>query len=626
MAQEQAHETRTFQAEVQQLLDLMIHSLYSSKEIFLRELISNASDALDKLRFEALQDERLKGADVDLKIRVTVDPEAGTLTVTDNGIGMTRDEVIENIGTIAHSGTRDFIRSLTGDRQEDAKLIGQFGVGFYSAFIVADEVTVLSRRQDADASQAVMWRSRGDGQYELDTVRKEDQGTEVILNLRPEERELLNPERLKEIIRRYSDHIGFPIIMPDGEGGETVINTAKALWARPKADISDEEYAEFYKHVAHDFEPPLTWIHNRVEGRQSYISLLFVPSRAPFDLSDRERRHGVKLYVRRVFVKDEAEHLMPPYLRFVRGVIDSDDLPLNISREMLQASPLIETIRNASVKRVLEALHHLAQHQPEQYRTFWSEFGLVFKEGAVEDKANRDRIARLLRFYSTKSEPGVQDVSLEGYIERMQPGQEKIYYLTAETYDQAINSPLLEVFREQGIEVLLLTDRIDEWLVAHLSDFDEKPLQSVARGTLDLGHTAGADQKVTPDADESQNRLIERIRGVLGDVVKEVRLTRRLTQSPTCLVSDEYDISPHLERMLKAAGQNVPPRRPILELNPDHPLIQRLQNESDEERFRNLTAVLYDQAVLGEGGQVQDPAGFIQRLNDLLVELAERRN
>ncbi len=619
-------ETLGFQAEVKQLLGLMIHSLYSNKEIFLRELISNGSDAIDKLRFEALTDDALYEGDSDLNLRVHFDKEQRTVTITDNGIGMTRAEVIDSIGTIAKSGTRAFFEKLTGDQAKDAHLIGQFGVGFYSAFIVADKVTLTTRRAGLTAEHGVRWESGGEGDYSIETVEKETRGTEVTLHLRENEDEFLEGYRLRNIIRTYSDHISVPILLPseDKEKNEAyeTVNRASALWARPKADISDEEYTEFYKHVAHDFEPPLAHIHSRVEGKQEYTLLLYVPARAPFDLWDRDSRHGVKLYVRRVFIMEDAKQLMPNYLRFVRGVIDSNDLPLNVSREILQGNKVVETMRAAAAKKVLALLEDVAEKDADKYAGFWKEFGRALKEGAIEDHANRERVARLLRFASTHKDTDVQDVTLTDYILRMKPGQEKIYYITAETFAAAQHSPHIELLRKAGVEVLLLHDRVDEWLVSHLTEFDGKQLHSAAKGELDLGKVEGATdtEQQKKSADEHQG-LIERIKTALGDRVKEVRVSSRLTTSPACLVSDAHDMGAHLERLLKAAGQAVPGSKPILEVNMDHPLIARIGTETDGERFGDWAHILYDQAQLSEGAQLEDPVGFVRRLNQRLVEM-----
>ena len=624
-------ETLGFQAEIQQLLKLMIHSLYSNKEIFLRELISNASDAADKLRFEALTDNGLYEGGSDLNIRISFDKDQRTVTVSDNGIGMSREEVIDHIGTIAKSGTRQFFESLTGDQAKDTRLIGQFGVGFYSAFIVADKVTLTTRR--AGSGQGVRWESNGEGSYTLEAVDKPTRGTEVTLHLRPDEDEFLDSYRLRNIISKYSDHISLPIIMKasgknadidaDIDKGETV-NRASALWARPKKDITEQEYAEFYKHVSHDFEEPLAHVHSRVEGNQSYTTLFFVPKRAPFDLWDRDGRHGIKLYVRRVFIMDDAEQLMPNYLRFVRGVVDSDDLPLNVSREILQRNKNIDTIRAASVKKVLGVLEDLASNEPEKYATFWKEFGRVIKEGPVEDFANRERIAKLLRFASTHTDSDAQDVALEAYVARMKTGQDKIYYVTADSFAAAKNSPHLEIFRKKGIEVLLLSDRVDEWLTSHLNDFAGKPLQSIAKGDLDLGELEVQAQKdeLEKVAGELKD-LTTKMKETLGDKVKEVRISQRLTRSPSCLVVEEHDMAVNFQKMLKAAGHAVPSTAPILEINPQHPLVVRLNNETDVQRIADWTHLLFDQALLNEGGQLDDPTAFVQRLNDMLMLLTK---
>ena len=636
MAETSTRETLGFQAEVRQLLKLMIHSLYSNKEIFLRELISNASDAADKLRFEALTDKALFESDPDLKIRVSFDPEARTITVSDNGIGMSRQDVIENIGTIAKSGTREFFEKLTGDEARDAHLIGQFGVGFYSSFIVADRVTVLTRRAGLTAEHGVKWESDGSGEYTIEIVDRPQRGTEVTLHLREGEDELLNGFRLRSIIRKYSDHIALPILMKKEDwqkeeqadkGDKTsvsdedeAVNQAGALWARPKNDITEEQYHEFYKHVAHDHDTPLAYTHNKVEGTKEYTQLLYLPARAPFDLWDREHRRGIKLYVRRVFIMDDAEHLMPQYLRFVRGVIDSNDLPLNVSREILQESRDVEMIRAGSVRRVLSMLEDLAENHKEKYATFWKEFGGVFKEGLGEDHGNRERIARLARFASTHKDTEDQDVSLADYVGRMKEGQDRIYYVTAESFAAAKNSPHLEIFRKKGIEVLLLSDRVDEWGLSFFTEFEGKSLQSVAKGDLDLGKLADEDEKKEQEKEAGEHKeLIERIRTALGEKVKDVRITHRLTESPVCLVADAHDMGMHLERLLKAAGQSVPGSKPILEVNPRHPLVQRLKSESDDARFADWSHVLFDQALLAEGAQLEDPAGFVKRLNQLIL-------
>ncbi len=620
MTVETHKETLGFQTEVRQLLDLMIHSLYSNKEIFLRELISNASDAADKLRFEALTDDALFEGEADLKIRVSYDKQARTVTIADNGIGMSRAEIIDNIGTIAKSGTREFLAALSGDKAKDARLIGQFGVGFYSAFIVADRVTIHTRRAGLGAEHGVRWESDGRGEYTVETVERPRRGTEVILHLRENEDEFLDGYRLRAIIHKYSDHIQIPIVMAseDKKGEDEVVNRASALWARPKNEIKPEEYEEFYKHVAHDFEPPLAHVHSRVEGKQEWVSLLYVPARAPFDLWDRDRRHGVKLYVRRVFVMDDAEQLLPAYLRFVRGVVDSNDLPLNISREILQHSKDIEAIRAGSVKKILDLLADLAEKDKEKYTRFWKEFGAVFKEGVVEDYGNRAAIARLLRFASTHKDTETQDVSLADYVARMKPGQAKIYYVTAETFGAAKHSPHLEVFRQKDVEVLIMYDRIDEWVMTHLTEFEGKPLASVAKGGLDLGGLE--DQQEQKQREQTQTEfkdLVNRLQQALSERVKAVRVTHRLTTSPACLVVEERDLSVNLSRLLKAAGQTLPQSRPILEINPAHPLVKQLKDEKDDKRFSDWSHLLFDQALLSEGGQLDDPAAFVRRLNDL---------
>ena len=611
-----AKQTLGFQAEVKQLLDLMIHSLYSNKEIFLRELISNAADAADKLRFEAISNAALYESDPDLSIRISYSKNDRTLTVSDNGIGMSREEVVQNIGTIARSGTREFVESLSGDQAKDAKLIGQFGVGFYSSFIVADRVTLVTRRAGLPAGEAVRWEcdmQKGTGEYTVEPAVKQERGTEVILHLREGEDDFLGEFRLKGIVQKYSDHIAVPVIM-----GSKPVNQASALWTRPKSEITDEQYAEFYRHVAHDEEAPLAWTHNRVEGRQEYTQLLYVPSRAPFDLWDRHQRRGLKLYVRRVFIMDDAEHLLPAYLRFVRGVVDSADLPLNISREILQQSRDVDAIRAGCAKRVLGMLDELSK-DAEKYARFWNAFGRVLKEGPGEDPGNREAIGKLLRFSSTGNNSEVQDTSLADYVGRMQEGQEKIYYVTAETFPAAKNSPHLEIFRQRGIEVLLLSERVDEWLVAGLTEFDGKPLASVARGDLDLGKVKGGEEKEEAAADAGHKALLEKLKEALGERVKEVRVSRRLTESPSCLVSGEHDLGANLARILKAAGQKVPAAALILEVNPGHEIVKRL--EPGDVRFADWANLLYDQALLAEGGQLEDPAGYVRRANDLMLAL-----
>ncbi len=625
-------ETLGFQAEVKQLLQLMIHSLYSNKEIFLRELVSNASDACDKLRFEALNNSALYGDDSDLKIRIAFDKPARTITISDNGIGLSRDEAVEHLGTIAKSGTKEFFSALTGDQAKDAHLIGQFGVGFYSSFIVADKVTVVSRRAGVEASQAVCWESAGEGDYTVEMVEKATRGTDVTLHLREGEDEFLGAWKLKSIIRKYSDHITLPIVMKkeewNQEKGEQelteedeTVNQANALWVRAKTDITDEQYKEFYKHVAHDFEDPLAWTHARVEGKQEYTQLVYIPARAPFDLWDRNARHGIKLYVRRVFIMDDAEQLMPLYMRFVRGVVDSNDLPLNVSREILQQSKDIDGIRSGCTRKVLGMLEDLAESDKEKYAKFWEAFGAVLKEGVGEDFANKQKIAGLIRFASTYNDTPEQNVSLADYISRMKDGQEKIYFVTADTFNAAKNSPHLEIFRKKGIEVLLLSDRVDEWVVSHLTEFDSKPLQSVAKGGLDLGKLEDeAEKQEAEKAADEYKELIEKVKAALGDKVKDVRVTYRLTDSPSCLVSDEHDPSGNLARLMKAAGQPMPSAKPILEINPQHPAVMRLKYE--ETRFDDWAALLFEQATLAEGGQLDDPAGFVKRINDLMMALS----
>lgn len=629
-------ETLGFQAEVKQLLNLMIHSLYSNKEIFLRELVSNASDACDKLRFEALNNAALYGDDSELKIRLSFDKAARTLTVSDNGIGLSREEAVEHLGTIAKSGTREFFSALTGDQAKDAHLIGQFGVGFYSSYIVADKVTVISRRAGLEANQAVKWESAGEGEFTVEMFEKAGRGTDVILHLRDGEDEFLSGWKLRQTVRKYSDHITLPILMNkekwDEEKKEQVVtdedetvNQASALWARPKSEISDEQYKEFYKHVAHDFEDPLAYVHAKVEGKQEYTQLLYIPQRAPFDMWDRNARHGVKLYVRRVFIMDDAEQLMPLYLRFVRGIVDSNNLPLNVSREILQESRDIETIRGGCVKKVLGMLESMADSEDtaekEKYAKFWKEFGRVLKEGTGEDFANKERIAKLLRFASTHADTPDEVVSLADYVSRMKEGQEKIYYVTAETFTAAKNSPHLEIFRKKGIEVLLLSDRVDEWVTGSLTEFDGKHLQSVAKGGLDLGKLEDeAEKKEAEQAADEYKELLDKVKATLGDKVKDVRVTHRLTDSPSCIVADEHDLGGNLARILKAAGQKAPDTKPILEINPKHPAVQRLKYE--ESRFDDWANLLLEQATLAEGGSLEDPAGFVKRINDLMLALS----
>jgi molecular chaperone HtpG len=620
-------ETLGFQAEIRQLLDLMIHSLYSNREIFLRELISNASDAADKLRFLGLKDDSLYEDDPDLKIRVEYNKDQKTISVIDNGIGMSRAEVIDNLGTIAKSGTRQFFESLTGDASKDSRLIGQFGVGFYSSFIVAKKVEVVTRRAGAPRSEGVRWSSTGESDYTIESVDRPKRGTKVTLYLRDEADEFLDGVRLRGIIRKYSDHISLPIVMPaegkDAKGDETV-NSATALWTLPKKDIKEQEYNEFYKHVGHDFEDPLAFTHNKVEGKLEYTSLLYIPSRAPFDLWDREARHGIKLYVRRVFIMDDAEQLMPAYLRFVRGVVDSNDLPLNISREILQRNRTIDAIRSGCVKKILELLKTMAAKEPEKYARFWKEFGRVLKEGVVEEheKERKDELARLFRFASTHDDSGAQSVALEAYVSRMLNGQKAIYYLAAENHATARNSPHLEIFRARNIEVLLMTDPIDEWVTTHLHEFDGKTLQSVTKGELDLGDVgAPAAPEQSGKTNEDISGLVKQMQEILKDQVKDVRTTQRLTASPACLVADEHGLGRHLEQILKASGQQFSGAKPILEINPGHPIIQRLNMETDAARVKDWSHILYDQALLSEGGQLSDPAEFVRKLNQMFLTL-----
>ena len=624
-------QTLGFQAEVKQLLHLMIHSLYSNKEIFLRELVSNASDACDKLRFEAIDQPDLLDGDSDLAIRVDYDKNARTITISDNGIGLSRDEAIANLGTIARSGTREFFSQLTGDKQKDAQLIGQFGVGFYSSFIVADKVTVLSRRAGAQAGEAIRWESDGQGEFTIEAADKASRGTDVTLHLREDQDELLDGWKLREILRRYSDHISLPIRMAkeewDAEKSEQVkrdeletVNQANALWTRSKSEVTDEQYREFYKTVSHDYDDPLAWTHNRVEGRSEYTQLLYVPKHAPFDLWDREGRRGVKLYVKRVFIMDDAEQLLPSYLRFVRGVIDSADLPLNVSREILQESRDVRAIREGSAKRVLSLLEDLAENKAEDYAAFWTEFGQVLKEGAGEDAGNLERIAKLLRFASTHSGDAAQTVSFADYVARMKEGQDKIYYVTADSFAAASNSPHLEIFRKKGIEVLLLSDRVDEWMLSYLREFDGKSLVSVAKGGLDLAELADEDEKKRQsEVAETFKPLVERLQKALENQVKEVRVTLRLVDSPACVVVGQNELSPHLLRMLKAAGQEAPDVKPVLEINPEHALIARVRDADDAE-FEQWARLLLDQALLAEGAQIADPAAFVKRLNGLLLK------
>jgi len=630
-------ETLGFQTEVSQLLDLMIHSLYSNKEIFMRELISNASDASDKLRFEALSDDALYENDAELNIRVAFDKQAKTITISDNGIGMNRQEVIDNIGTIANSGTKKFFDKMTGDQSKDSQLIGQFGVGFYSAFIVADKVTLKTRRAGSSSEHGVQWESAGKGDFTIETIDKPSRGTQITLHIRDDQDEFLNSWRIRSCITKYSDHINLPIIMakepvPNEEGEidasaeveDETVNKATALWTLSKSDVSDDEYAEFYKQISHDYQNPLSWSHNKVEGKTEYTSLLYIPSKAPFDLWDRDSSKGLKLYVKRVFIMEDAEQLMPRYLRFIRGVIDTNDLPLNVSREILQGSKVIDSIRTASVKKVLSELAKMAKNEAEKYVTFWTEFGQVIKEGLGEDFANKEALAKLLRFASTDSGSTEQTVSLADYVGRMKENQDKIYFITAESFAAGKNSPHLEVFGKKGIEVLLMTDRVDEWMINSLTEFDGKQLQSVAKGDLDLGALEDeAEKKAQQEVDKNFEDILERVKATLGDKVKDVRITHRLTDSPACLVADDNEMSANLERMLKAAGQQVGGAKPIFELNPEHPMVERLKAESDETLFADWSSILFDQALLAEGGQLEDPASYVKKMNELLLTLTK---
>ncbi|MFV1941370.1 molecular chaperone HtpG [Pseudomonas luteola] len=631
MSVETQKETLGFQTEVKQLLHLMIHSLYSNKEIFLRELVSNASDAADKLRFEALaKPELLEGGDA-LKIRISYDKDARTVTIEDNGIGMSREDVVTHLGTIAKSGTADFLKNLSGDQRKDSHLIGQFGVGFYSAFIVADKVDVFTRRAGQPTAEGVHWSSKGEGEFDVETIEKPERGTRIVLHLKTGEEEFADGWRLRNIIKKYSDHIALPIELPKEHHGEDApseqewetVNRASALWTRPRTEVKDEEYQEFYKHVSHDFENPLTWSHNKVEGKLEYTSLLYVPARAPFDLYQREAPRGLKLYVQRVFIMDQADEFLPLYLRFIKGVVDSNDLSLNVSREILQKDPVIDSMKSALTKRVLDMLEKLAKNEPEQYKQFWSAFGQVLKEGPAEDFANREKIAGLLRFASTHGDAGEQDVALADYIGRMKEGQDKIYYLTGESYNQVKSSPHLEVFRKKGIEVLLLTDRIDEWLMSYLTEFDGKAFVDVARGDLDLGKLdSEEDKKAQEEIAKAKEDLVGRIKKALDNEVSEVRVSHRLTDSPAILAIGEQDLGLQMRRILEASGQKAPESKPIFEINPQHPLIEKLDMEQDEDRFVDLAHVLFDQAALAAGDSLKDPAAYVRRLNKLLVELS----
>ena len=644
MAVEAKKETLGFQSEAKQLLHLMIHSLYSNKEVFLRELISNASDAIDKLRFESLSDEGLLGGDVEFKIKVDVDKEAKTITISDNGVGMTREEVIAQLGTIAKSGTAQFLDALTGDQQKDAQLIGQFGVGFYSTFIVADKVVVDSRSASVATDEAVRWISTGEADFDIESIEKTDRGTTVTLHLKADESEFLDDWRVKNIVKKYADHISVPVLMlekplpapvdpdsdkeKDADKPEPVaeykaINTAQALWARPRSDVKDDEYKEFYKHISHDFQDPLSWSHNKVEGKLDYTSLVFIPSKAPFDLWQREAPKGLKLYVQRVFIMDEAEQFLPLYLRFVKGIVDSNDLSLNVSRELLQKDPAIESMRNALTKRVLDTLEKLAKKDAEKYQQFWDEFGQVLKEGPAEDYTNREKVAQLMRFTTSTSESKVQDQSLSAYVERMKKGQDKIYFVAAENYLTAKNSPHLEVFTKKGIEVLILSDRIDEWLMSHLMEFDGKQFRDIAKGALDLGELEDdQDKEDNKKVEQEFKSLIDRIKEVVSKSVEEVRITHRLTDSPACLVVNDDEMGMQMRRILESSGQDMPEAKRVFEINPKHPLVVKLNDETDMDRFSDLTLVLYDQSILAEGSHLDEPAAYVQRLNKLLLELS----
>ena len=633
MTVEAKKETLGFQTEVKQLLHLMIHSLYSNKEIFLRELVSNASDAADKLRFEALAKPELLEQDPELKIRISFDKEANTLTIEDNAIGMSRDEVINHLGTIAKSGTAEFMKSLTGDQKKDSQLIGQFGVGFYSAFIVADKVEVHTRRAGLPAEQGVLWTSSGEGEFDIETINKPERGSRIVLHLKEDAREFADGWRLRNVITKYSDHVALPIELPKEHYGEEddkpaeqeweVVNRASALWTRARTEVKDDEYKEFYKHVAHDFEDPLAWSHNKVEGKLEYTSLLYVPGRAPFDLYQREAPRGLKLYVQRVFIMDQADEFLPLYLRFIKGVVDSNDLSLNVSREILQKDPVIDSMKTALTKRSLDMLEKMAKNQPDDYAKVWEAFGQVLKEGPAEDFANKEKIASLLRFASTHNADDAQNVALADYIARMQEGQDKIYVLTGDSHAHIKNSPHLEVFRKKGIEVLLLSDRIDEWMLGYLSEFDGKQLVDIARGDLDLGQMdSEEDKKAQEELAKEKEALVERLNDVLKDQVAEVRVSHRLTDSPAILAIGEQDLGLQMRQILEATGQKVPESKPVFEFNPTHPLLAKLDNEQDEERFADLAHILFDQAALAAGDSIKDPAAYVQRLNKLLVELA----
>ena len=635
MGVEAKKETLGFQTEARQLLHLMIHSLYSNKEIFLRELISNASDAADKLRFAALAKPELLEDDPELKITVDFDPKKKTITISDNGIGMNREEIIENLGTIAKSGTAQFLESLTGDEKKDSRLIGQFGVGFYSAFIVADKVEVSSRKAGEPAGQGVKWESAGEADFNVESVDKSDRGTSIVLHLKKDEKEFAEGYRLRGIVRKYADHISIPVMMVKEEPGDKdkkadkkapeyeAVNTAQALWIRPRTELKDKEYKEFYKHISHDFGDPLDWSHNKVEGKLEYTSLLYLPARAPFDMWNRDAARGLKLYVQRVFIMDDAEQFLPLYLRFIKGVVDSNDISLNVSREILQKDPAVDSMKSALTKRVLDMLAKLKKKDKDAYQKFWNEFGQILKEGPAEDYANREKIAKLLLFATTHTETSLQDQSLEDYVSRMKDGQDKIYYIAAESYNTARNSPHLEVFRKKGIEVLLLSDRVDEWFVSHLMEFDGKSFQDVTRGELDLGKLDSEEEKKQhEEIDKQAEPLLKRLKDSLGDAVSEVRTTHRLTDSPACLSIAEHDMGAQMRKIMEAAGQKMPEFKPIFEINPAHPLVAKLDAEANEARFNDLAAILFDQASLAEGGQLDDPGSYIRRLNKLLLDLS----
>lgn len=646
MAEAAHQETHGFQTEVKQLLQLMIHSLYSNKEIFLRELVSNAADAADKLRFKALSNDSLYEGDGDLHVKLSIDKEAGTVTIADNGIGMNKADVIEHLGTIAKSGTKEFFGKLSGDEAKDSQLIGQFGVGFYSAFIVADNVTVRTRAAGEDKSSGVQWQSAGEGEFTIADIEKAERGTEITLHLKEEEKEFLDDWRLRSIVSKYSDHISIPVKMykeeeperdgpkgPDGEEGEKIpavpafweaVNKATALWTRDKSDVSEDEYKEFYKHISHDFSDPSAWSHNKVEGKTEYTSLLYIPSKAPFDMWNRDQKHGLKLYVQRVFIMDDAEQMLPTYLRFVKGLLDSNDLPLNVSREILQDNKITQAMRQGCTKRVLQMLEKMAKNDADKYQAFWSEFGNVLKEGPAEDQANKEKVAGLMRFASTHTDSEAQTVSLADYVSRMQEKQEKIYYITADSYQAAKSSPHLEIFRKKGIEVLLMADRVDEWLMSHLTEFDEKSFQSITHGALDLGDLDDEEsKKALEEAEKQVEGLIERVKTVLGDKVKEVKFTHRLTDSPACIVADEQGMTTQMVKLMQAAGQPVPEAQYHFELNPEHQLVKLLADVQDEDQFSQWTGVLFDQAALSEQGSLKDPASFVQNLNKLLASLAK---